>query len=1062
MNQISHMKPEQQKSNELPRNLIFAASTALFICMFLLFQNSQPVGNNYDHLGLFAIYIIVPSVITQLIITLLQKRVNYRILLRINIIFETVLLFWFAGEILNFELYNGDNPIYIFAWVMLYKNELYFTMMGGVLSLIYLSVLERIEAFRENATPMSSVYMWLTNNIAYAAGLSLIVLLISQYISVGIGHIILGLFVGIAGIITFSNEKEKIPNLNAFSCEHEHCSCNSHPKHQLQTELPKSKKFILTFTIFILSFLIGNLWPTSYVRYYPVDGDPNMTMWWAINQRQALAEGILALLIFISLVVIFQKQLFKFYSKISANNSNESILALCVGGLLTLLWLLFNTGTNLLFIRYSTLLMPWIVILIALWIIGTTIQGKNYHPGFLGTNILLFGFGVWGGLSIGVEPEDVLTSLIVSILVASVFILIIIQYLVLQPKLRSLIENTVNVEKSENSESFEAKIEDKTEQNSKNKIKDSIKAKQNESPAKKTAISTKKKQISAGLLILLCLVPIGFVSYGAAAPSNFQILANVDNSCIFYLADSTTRIDKDFKPNLGLNTYSKTDNVIKIEAAKNEHESFQIVMLPINQKHQSIYDIQFSGFTHSTDGSKINNSNYEKYIVEYIDALSEVVPDQLVDFHSFSTADGKNHPLWFTFYVPTNATAGDYTGSLTFTLDNKTDPDNWYNSVKVEFKIDLKVFNFTLPQTPTLKSNFGYRYEPFDEMMEHFQTHRMMRWAFFHLPKVNISTDGSIASINFEEMREEIEEFYGYGTHTLGFHLTQSQIFNQSTFTVSGVDYTPSSYKSATTYDKTFTEYISLLEAELKSHSYIDDFGQTITWYDDAYMNSEDEIQARAQKEIDRVTGEHTWLKNTVNMTLPIMQTIMGSEVLPQILANIDIICVHTMGFEPEYITNWINAGKEVWIYTTRGPRMPSPSISTSGMATQVRALGWQCWVQNYSQYLIWDIATPKNARSGYGYQGWNGGTMLYPTADGYDLSTRMELIREGFEDHDYFFLLNRKITQLKSTSPTSAKIAKGEVLLGKVDLLIVDETPIMDYREFNALRHEIGTYLEV
>lgn len=54
--------------------------------------------------------------------------------------------------------------------------------------------------------------------------------------------------------------------------------------------------------------------------------------------------------------------------------------------------------------------------------------------------------------------------------------------------------------------------------------------------------------------------------------------------------------------------------------------------------------------------------------------------------------------------------------------------------------------------------------------------------------------------------------------------------------------------------------------------------------------------------------------------------------------------------------------------------------------------------------------ATPGNARQGHAYQGWSGGSLLHDApGGGYFESTRLELVREGFEDHEYFTLLGRQ-----------------------------------------------------
>ena len=114
----------------------------------------------------------------------------------------------------------------------------------------------------------------------------------------------------------------------------------------------------------------------------------------------------------------------------------------------------------------------------------------------------------------------------------------------------------------------------------------------------------------------------------------------------------------------------------------------------------------------------------------------------------------------------------------------------------------------------------------------------------------------------------------------------------------------------------------------------------------------------------------------------------------------------------------------------------PAPTMSTAVMALQVRALAWQCFVYNYTHYLIWDVVTPGNGRSGYGYGSWNGGSFFYTAPYGYDQSTRLELIREGFEDYEYFTLLAKTIDKLKATDPNDPHLATGEQMLEQVEAL--------------------------
>ncbi len=231
----------------------------------------------------------------------------------------------------------------------------------------------------------------------------------------------------------------------------------------------------------------------------------------------------------------------------------------------------------------------------------------------------------------------------------------------------------------------------------------------------------------------------------ATSSSNFQILANIDNYCLFYLADPTTRINQNYKPNFGLSSYKNTNNTIQLNMAKNEYESIQIVMLPINQQHMSIYDISFSGFANETHPNQIsitaNQTTFKSYIVGYVDPLGNIVPDILYDFNAIAVSNGKNLPLWFTFYVPKDTKVGKYNGTLRFEVTSRRTTDGGvYSSQFINFNILLNVFNFTLPEIPTLKSCFGFSksYPDFNIVMQWYREHRMMHWSSFQLPNCTL------------------------------------------------------------------------------------------------------------------------------------------------------------------------------------------------------------------------------------------------------------------------------------------------------------------------------------
>jgi hypothetical protein len=346
--------------------------------------------------------------------------------------------------------------------------------------------------------------------------------------------------------------------------------------------------------------------------------------------------------------------------------------------------------------------------------------------------------------------------------------------------------------------------------------------------------------------------------------------------------------------------------------------------------------------------------------------------------------------------------------------------------------------------------------------MEDYQTHRMMHWSYFTPPNCSLQSDGLIDELNVTRLEPRINEIHAYGTYTLGFHFYPESVLPMGAFFVDGVEYKASNYTLCPKYNVTFDDYFSKFEGFLKSKTYTNDFGESLSWYNETYVNGYDEVGSIGGSYLEMALKTYHWLKNVANMTLPIMQTMMGSNTD---LENIvDIICYHNVGSEPDYVRNFRLNGKQVWIYSTGGPRFPSPTLSTACFQTQIRALAWECYIYNYSNYVIWETATDLNGRNGFGYQGVNGGTILYKTENGYTISARMEIVREGFEDYEYFKWLNFKYTSLKISNPTDTRIPIYASLLHRVTNLFEANLfqPNIDYREFGKLRIEIGNALSL
>ena len=178
-----------------------------------------------------------------------------------------------------------------------------------------------------------------------------------------------------------------------------------------------------------------------------------------------------------------------------------------------------------------------------------------------------------------------------------------------------------------------------------------------------------------------------------------------------WITDSLAKVQPNATPG--------TAGPLNIYAARNEFESFQVHVqagsAPIS------LSVSVTDFVNNADGSRISaNPNIAVFREGYVtvttpsdlNGITGQVPDQLIPvqdayFHQPRNAfpvtvpTGQTRSAWVDVYVPTTAEAGYYTASANV-MDGAT--------LIATLTLNLKVWNFTLPSTATLKSGFSMGY----------------------------------------------------------------------------------------------------------------------------------------------------------------------------------------------------------------------------------------------------------------------------------------------------------------------------------------------------------------
>ncbi len=175
---------------------------------------------------------------------------------------------------------------------------------------------------------------------------------------------------------------------------------------------------------------------------------------------------------------------------------------------------------------------------------------------------------------------------------------------------------------------------------------------------------------------------------------------------------------------VGMSEAAGTGGDVSLSAARGEYESFQIIASGatkgLGNVNVTVSDLQ------GPDGQTIPRTNFTLYREKYMHVSASSpnykgtnqplgqgwYPDALIPFTDpetgkplsgarlsavpFDVKAGNNQPIWVDVFVPRSAAAGKYSGTYTVTSDqgNFTGP------------ISLKVWNFSLPEAPALKSSF--------------------------------------------------------------------------------------------------------------------------------------------------------------------------------------------------------------------------------------------------------------------------------------------------------------------------------------------------------------------
>jgi len=506
---------------------------------------------------------------------------------------------------------------------------------------------------------------------------------------------------------------------------------------------------------------------------------------------------------------------------------------------------------------------------------------------------------------------------------------------------------------------------------------------------------------------------------------------------------------------------------VEIGLARNESESFQIVVIPFknltNLRWKVMSDInpeyiriQPVGYVEVVK----NNNRLMKYPKDEI--KTGWWPDPL-----FSTwkkigeiSAGKVQPIWVTIDIPKHTLPGKYEVTIVLFADGT-------NKAKVTVKVN--VWNFALPERTHLKTSFWYSYRDFagyypekkrnlwptiKEFLKLALDNRVTpvnideRWPGKYWSRISFNPETGEYSFDFTEVRKHLNLIFkesmkkGNVIHVLEHHFCR------------GIDVTAEikgresikHLKPSTNEMETFLiQYLSAWKKFLKENG----------WFNYAYVYYTDEPRPDVWEAV-------RWLYPIVKKVVPEWKTISSiglcrrSAYKEGVEEQIDILVpnlIFTLPSDLDYYLALQEQGKEIWGYVC------SQSSCIDYQAVDIRILPWICWKYNLKGFLYWGLFTwnyekpPKyktiegmmtdNPKKRWPYKAkWQPGIfkkgeagdgyLIYPSPEGEPWSSiRLENLRDGIEDYEYFYLLKEKLDELKKRNKRyRAVIHEGENLL--------------------------------
>ena len=498
-------------------------------------------------------------------------------------------------------------------------------------------------------------------------------------------------------------------------------------------------------------------------------------------------------------------------------------------------------------------------------------------------------------------------------------------------------------------------------------------------------------------------------------------------------------------------------NEILIEAASNERESFQVVVMPVGESLPGVYLV--TGDLVGPEGRRIPRGNLEWHVVRTVDIQDPPFPVRRTGLHPDPLEPGRpydvpldrNQVFWVTVAVPPGTPAGDYKGKVRVVVPGvRTFP----------ITVNLKVWDFELPPKNHLKLDFWYsdwnvfhcwwhgQYptpEEFDSILQLLEKYRL---ATYTVPGITFcpvdiwkEPDGTF-TFNYDTLDRYLEVAFRHGLNAFNLNFSCNligimsalkpdycNVHDRKTGRRTNGKYGPDTLTREEA-DRVFRELLPDYIAHLKEKG----------WWDAAHIECIDEPGPDLYDELKRVYG-------LLHEVAPDLKRLSAGVRVGHPLGDyVEIYCPQTQHFDLEPALEAQRKGKHSWWYICWGPNPPWPNWFVTQDCVAHRVLFWQSWQNRIEGFLYWSVNywwrgkaedCPKDPALRWPSKPFEltlfgDGVLIYP---GYRLgepwpSLRLNVIRDGLEDYEYLWLLNDLARRAKEVGMAAEIVKEAERIL--------------------------------